>query len=144
GAVLLAGRGPDPRDAASAQRNPDRRRERRDPFPRRARAVAPRVAAARHGRAAAIRAAAEGGGVRRRARGLRPGMAARGDERMIPAPRLRSRPATRMVAGPGRQRGVAVLTAMLVVAIGTVIAVNLMWEATLDQRRTLASLAADQ
>lgn len=43
-----------------------------------------------------------------------------------------------------RQRGVAVVTAMLVVAIGTIIAVNLMWDATLDQRRTLAALASDQ
>ncbi|MBN1237161.1 MAG: type II secretion system minor pseudopilin GspK [Gammaproteobacteria bacterium] len=48
------------------------------------------------------------------------------------------------VPPPRSQRGVAVLTAMLVVTIGTVIAVNLMWEATLDQRRTMASLAADQ
>jgi len=39
---------------------------------------------------------------------------------------------------------VAVITAMLVVAIGTIIAVNLMWDATLDQRRTLAALASDQ
>ena len=44
----------------------------------------------------------------------------------------------------GRQRGVAVLTAMLVVAIGTIIAVNLMWQATLDLRRTESALAADQ
>jgi general secretion pathway protein K len=43
-----------------------------------------------------------------------------------------------------RQRGVAVLTAMLVVTIGTVIAVNLMWLSSLDQRRTGAALAADQ
>lgn len=46
--------------------------------------------------------------------------------------------------GPRRQRGVAVLTAMLVVAIGTIIATNLLWDATLDQRRTAAALAADQ
>lgn len=47
--------------------------------------------------------------------------------------------------GPPRaQRGVAVLTAMLVVTVGTIIAVNLMWESTLDQRRTAAALAADQ
>lgn len=45
---------------------------------------------------------------------------------------------------PARERGVAVLTAMLVVAIGTLLAVNLMWEATLDQRRTTAALAGDQ
>ncbi|HEX7080306.1 MAG TPA: type II secretion system minor pseudopilin GspK [Gammaproteobacteria bacterium] len=43
-----------------------------------------------------------------------------------------------------RQRGIAVLTAMLVVTIGTVLAVNLMWEATLDLRRTTAALGADQ
>jgi general secretion pathway protein K len=38
----------------------------------------------------------------------------------------------------------AVLTAMLVVTIGTIIAVNLMWRATLDIRRAEAALAADQ
>ncbi len=43
-----------------------------------------------------------------------------------------------------RQRGVAVLTAMLIVTIGTIIAVNLMWQATLDLRRTESALAADQ
>ena len=42
------------------------------------------------------------------------------------------------------QRGVAVLTAMLVVTLGTMIAVNLMWIASLDQRRTGAALAGDQ
>lgn len=45
---------------------------------------------------------------------------------------------------PRRERGVAVLTAMLVVTVGTVLAVNLMWESTLDQRRTAGALAADQ
>ncbi len=45
---------------------------------------------------------------------------------------------------PGAQRGVAVLTAMLVVTLGTMIAVNLMWNASLDQRRTGAALAGDQ
>ncbi len=43
-----------------------------------------------------------------------------------------------------RQRGVAVLSAMLVVTLATIIAVNLMWRASLDQRRTAASLNADQ
>ena len=43
-----------------------------------------------------------------------------------------------------RQRGVAVLTAMLVVTLGTMIAVNMMWEASVDQRRAAAGLAADQ
>ncbi len=42
------------------------------------------------------------------------------------------------------QNGVAVLTAMLVVTLGTLIAVNLMWNASLDQRRTGAALAGDQ
>jgi general secretion pathway protein K len=43
-----------------------------------------------------------------------------------------------------QQRGVALITAVLVVAIGTMIAVNLMWEGTLDLRRAESSLAADQ
>lgn len=43
-----------------------------------------------------------------------------------------------------RQRGVALLTAMLVVTVGTILAVNLLWEATLDQRRAAAALASDQ
>jgi general secretion pathway protein K len=42
------------------------------------------------------------------------------------------------------QRGVALVMALLVVAIGTMIAVNLMWQGTLDLRRTDAALAADQ
>jgi general secretion pathway protein K len=42
------------------------------------------------------------------------------------------------------QRGVALVMALLVVAIGTLIAVNLMWQGTLDLRRTDAALAADQ
>lgn len=42
------------------------------------------------------------------------------------------------------QRGVALITAVLVVAIGTLIAVNLMWQGTLDLRRAEAALAADQ
>jgi len=37
-----------------------------------------------------------------------------------------------------------VLTAMLVVALGTMIAVELMWTSSLDQRRTGAALAGDQ
>jgi general secretion pathway protein K len=43
-----------------------------------------------------------------------------------------------------QQRGVAIITAVLVVAIGTIIAVNLMWQGTLDLRRAEAALAADQ
>jgi general secretion pathway protein K len=42
------------------------------------------------------------------------------------------------------QRGVALITAIIVVAIGTMIAVNLLWRGTLDLRRTDAALAADQ
>ena len=49
-----------------------------------------------------------------------------------------------MIAVAARQRGVAILTAMLVVALGTMIAVNLMWSASLDLRRTTSALAADQ
>jgi len=49
-----------------------------------------------------------------------------------------------MIPVSARQRGVAVLTAMLVVTLGTVIAVNLMWKASLDLRRTASALAADQ
>lgn len=45
---------------------------------------------------------------------------------------------------PDRQHGIAVLTAMLVVTVGTILAVNLMWQSTLDQRRTEAALGADQ
>jgi general secretion pathway protein K len=45
---------------------------------------------------------------------------------------------------PESQRGVALIMAIIVVAIGTMIAVNLMWRETLDMRRTEAALAADQ
>ena len=49
-----------------------------------------------------------------------------------------------MMQMPGRQRGVAVLTAMLVLTLGTMIAVNMMWDASLQQRRASTGLAADQ
>lgn len=42
------------------------------------------------------------------------------------------------------QRGAALLTAILVVAIGTILATNLLWMSTLDQRRTASALATDQ
>lgn len=45
---------------------------------------------------------------------------------------------------PPRQRGVALLTAVFVVTVGTVLAVNLLWQATLDQRRAATALATDQ
>jgi general secretion pathway protein K len=49
------------------------------------------------------------------------------------------------VTGPcHRQRGVALLTAILVVAIGTLLATNLLWLSTLDQQRTAGALANDQ
>jgi general secretion pathway protein K len=43
-----------------------------------------------------------------------------------------------------RERGVALLTAILVVAIGTLIATNLLWLSTLDQQRTASAMASDQ
>ena len=43
-----------------------------------------------------------------------------------------------------RQRGVALLTAILVVAVATLLATNLLWLSTLDQQRTAGSMAADQ
>lgn len=43
-----------------------------------------------------------------------------------------------------QQGGVALLTAVLVVTLATIIAVNLFWQSTLDQRRTGSLLAADQ
>jgi len=43
-----------------------------------------------------------------------------------------------------RQRGVALLTAILVVAVGTLLATNLLWLSTLDQQRAASSMAADQ
>lgn len=42
------------------------------------------------------------------------------------------------------QRGVALVMAILVVAIGTMIAVNLLWRGTLDFRRAQAAMDADQ
>ncbi|MCC5861312.1 MAG: type II secretion system minor pseudopilin GspK [Gammaproteobacteria bacterium] len=44
----------------------------------------------------------------------------------------------------GRERGVAVITAILIVAIATTIAVNMLWRSQLDQRRTAAQIQADQ
>ena len=43
-----------------------------------------------------------------------------------------------------RQRGVAMLIAMLAVVVGTIIAVNLTWQGTLDFRRVQSALASDQ
>jgi general secretion pathway protein K len=62
-------------------------------------------------------------------------MAHRRNSKLSPAPRHRLR---------RRQRGVALLTALLVVAVATVLATHLLWLSTLDQRRTAAALATDQ
>ncbi|CAN5156912.1 hypothetical protein BH24PSE2_BH24PSE2_17300 [soil metagenome] len=54
-------------------------------------------------------------------------------------------PASAFRGDPGfRQRGVAALTAILMVALATVIAVSLVWENHLDRRRTGSLLASDQ
>jgi general secretion pathway protein K len=45
---------------------------------------------------------------------------------------------------PRRQAGIAVLTAILVVAIATVLAVNLLWQASVNLRRTETLLLQDQ
>jgi general secretion pathway protein K len=50
----------------------------------------------------------------------------------------------RRAAGPARQRGVAVLTAVLVVTLATVLAVNLLWQGSVDLRRTETLLLQDQ
>ena len=43
-----------------------------------------------------------------------------------------------------RQRGVAMITAILIVALATILAVHVGYQAFLDQRRTVATLAMDQ
>lgn len=45
---------------------------------------------------------------------------------------------------PGKQAGIAVLTAILVVTIATVLAVNLLWQASINLRRTETLLLQDQ
>src|SRR5690349_14812801 len=91
--------------------------------------MASRLAAARPARPAELDLGAARGRVRGRARGLRSRLEARGDERM---------------SARGSQRGVALVMAILVVAIGTMVAVNLLWRGTLDFRRAEAAMAADQ
>lgn len=49
-----------------------------------------------------------------------------------------------MAATRHRQQGIAVLTAILVVAIATVLAVNLLWGTSVDIQRTQSLLAQDQ
>lgn len=51
---------------------------------------------------------------------------------------------SRRTALPGAQRGIAVITAMLVVTIATVIAVAIAWQTALDLRRTEGLLAWEQ
>lgn len=48
------------------------------------------------------------------------------------------------MTGPARQRGIAVLTAVLVVTLATVLAVNLLWQSSVDLRRTETLLLQDQ
>ena len=50
----------------------------------------------------------------------------------------------RIPASRHRQQGIAVLTAILVVAIATVLAVNLLWGTSVDIQRTQSLLAQDQ
>ena len=49
-----------------------------------------------------------------------------------------------MSSFPKNESGVAILTSMLVVTLGTLIATNLMWQANLDLRRAETALATDQ
>jgi general secretion pathway protein K len=46
--------------------------------------------------------------------------------------------------GPGRQRGTALITAILVVALATTIAASLTWDLFLDQRRAFGRITVDQ
>ena len=48
------------------------------------------------------------------------------------------------LAGPNRQRGVAIITAMIIVAIVAIIATDLAWNTALDVRRTRMLLLRDQ
>jgi general secretion pathway protein K len=50
----------------------------------------------------------------------------------------------RRASPPRRQRGIAIITAMLVVTIATVLAVELAWETNLDLRRTESLFAWEQ
>jgi general secretion pathway protein K len=54
--------------------------------------------------------------------------------------RTRARPAT----PPARQRGVALITAVLVVALATMLAINVTFRGMLDQRRSANLFAFDQ
>jgi general secretion pathway protein K len=60
------------------------------------------------------------------------------------APHLRGRNALACVPSSSRQRGVAMITAILIVALATILAVQVGYQAYLDQRRTMTALALDQ
>src|SRR5262249_44664388 len=96
---------------------------------RRHRHVATRLAAGPRNRPAAPDRSPSRGRVLDRAQGLRSTDAARGDDRMMKR---------------ARQRGVPVLIAMIALPVRTIIAVNLMWQSTLDLRRAESALATDQ
>jgi general secretion pathway protein K len=49
-----------------------------------------------------------------------------------------------MSLGPSRQRGVALITAVLVVALATILAINVTFRGMLDQRRSASLFAFDQ
>lgn len=50
----------------------------------------------------------------------------------------------RQKSGIARDRGVALITAMLITALATMVAANLAWDNALDMRRTMVQLARDQ
>ena len=60
------------------------------------------------------------------------------------APHLRGGNALACVPSSSRQRGVAMITAILIVALATILAVQVGYQAYLDQRRTMTALALDQ
>jgi general secretion pathway protein K len=64
-------------------------------------------------------------------------MASDRGQQLSRVPKLRS-------GHPRQERGAALLTAILIVAIATILATNLLWLATLDQRRTASAIATDQ
>jgi general secretion pathway protein K len=53
-------------------------------------------------------------------------------------------PSTLQRSSPAKQRGVALITAILMVALATIVAVNVGYQAYLDQRRTVTTLSLEQ
>ncbi|MCG8435243.1 MAG: type II secretion system protein GspK, partial [Gammaproteobacteria bacterium] len=45
---------------------------------------------------------------------------------------------------PSRQTGVALITALVIIALGSVLATNIVWDTHIDQRRASNLLSADQ